>query len=430
MAVGLMFALFLILSFLSVPMAVGIGSGVVGAIMAGHSIDMSFFIRAMANSVDSFTLTAVPFFIFAGAIMAEVGISEGLFNAANALFGRIRGGVMIVSVVACAVFGAISGSAYAAVAAIGMIALPELKKQGVSLGMATALLATAGGLGQMIPPSTGLVVYGSLNNVSISDLFIAELLPGIFMAVCFSIYCYMYGRKHNIVAKDVQHLDTIGKKMKVIWDSKFALLLPVIMLGSIYSGLATPTESAVVSIVYAVIYGLCNRKCGFSIFRLPALLKKSVMTTTSTLFILGCSAGLSKIITLEQIPQKFGEFMVTNVSSVVGCMAIMTVIVIFLGMFVDGIAINSILGPILCGVVSQYNVNLVYFGVVFVFNMTFGLITPPLGGNLFVAMNVCECSYQEVVKNIFPWIVVMLISLLVITCIPQMSLLLPSLMPK
>lgn len=430
MAVAIMFILFLGLSFLSVPMAVAIGLGVVGAIMVGHSIDMSFFIRAMANSVDSFTLTAVPFFIFAGAIMAEVGISEGLFKAANALFGRIRGGVMIVSVVACAVFGAISGSSYAAVAAIGMIALPELKKQGVSLGMATALLATAGGLGQMIPPSTGLVVYGSLNNVSISDLFIAELLPGIFMAVCFSIYCYLYGRKHNIVAEDAKNLDTIGKKLKVIWDCKFALLLPVIMLGSIYSGLATPTESAVVSVVYAILYGLFNRNCSFTIMRLPALLKKSVMTTTSTLFILGCSSGLSKIITLEQIPQKFGAFMVNNVSSVVGCMAIMTVLVIFLGMFVDGIAINAILGPILCSVVSQYGVNLVYFGVVFVFNMTFGLITPPLGGNLFVAMNVCECSYQEVVKNILPWIIVMLISLVVITCIPQMSLLLPSLMPK
>ena len=131
MTVAIMFILFLGLSFLSVPMAVGIGSGVIGAILVGHSIDMSFFIRAMANSVDSFTLTAVPFFILAGAIMAEVGISEGLFKAANAVLGRVYGGVMIVSVVSCAIFGAISGSAYAAVAAIGMIALPELKKQGV-----------------------------------------------------------------------------------------------------------------------------------------------------------------------------------------------------------------------------------------------------------------------------------------------------------
>ena len=176
MATTIMFILFLGLAFLSIPMAVAIGIGVLGAIFSGNAIDMSFFLRAMANSVDSFTLTAVPFFILAGHIMSEVGISEGLFNAANAVFGRVKGGVMIVSVVSCAIFGAVSGSSYAAVAAIGLIALPELKRQNVSLGMATALLATAGGLGQMIPPSSGLVIYGSLNNVSISDLFIAELL--------------------------------------------------------------------------------------------------------------------------------------------------------------------------------------------------------------------------------------------------------------
>lgn len=428
MATTIMFILFLGLAFLSVPMAVAIGIGVLGAIFSGNAIDMSFFLRAMANSVDSFTLTAVPFFILAGHIMSEVGISEGLFNAANAMFGRVKGGVMIVSVVSCAVFGAVSGSSYAAVAAIGLIALPELRRQNVSLGMSTALLATAGGLGQMIPPSAGLVIYGSLNNVSISELFIAELLPGIFMAFCFSAFCFIYGRKHNIVAKNVEQFDTLGKKLKVIWRSKWALLLPVIMLGSIYTGLATPTESAVISVVYAIVYGLLNKKSGFKISDLISMLKKSVLTTSSTLFILACSSGLSKIITLEQIPQKFADFMASNVSSAFGCMAILTVIVIFLGMFVDGIAINTILGPILCGVAKQFGIDPVYFGVVFLFNMTFGLITPPLGGNLFVAMQICGARYEEVTRNILPWIVVMLIGLIVITCIPQLSLWLPGLM--
>lgn len=428
MSVALMFAVFIGFSFFSIPMAVGIGSGVIGAITMGGAIDMSFFIRAMANSVDSFTLTAVPFFILAGHIMSEVGISEGLFKAANALVGRVKGGIMIVTVIACAIFGAISGSSYAAVASIGMIALPELRKQGVSLGCAAALLATAGGLGQMIPPSSGLVIYGSLNNVPISDLFIAELLPGIFIAICFSLFAYFYGRKHNIIAKDAEQYDTLGKKLKAIWDSKWSLLLPVVMLGSIYSGMATPTESAVISVVYGIVYGLLKRKSEFHWKSLIPLLNKTVLTTSSMLFILACSSGLSKIMTLEQIPSKFANFMIANVKSPALCMVFLTVIVIFLGMFVDGIAINTILGPILCGVAASFGIDTVYFGVVFLFNMTFGLITPPLGGNLFVSMQICGAKYEEITKSIWPWIAVMLVGLIVITCIPQMSLWLPSLM--
>ena len=156
-------------------------------------------------------------------------------------------------------------------------------------------------------------------------------MPGIFMAFCFSVFCFIYGKKHNIIAKNVEQFDTTGKKLKMIWESKWALLLPVIMLGSIYTGLATPTESAVVSVVYAIVYGLLNKKSGFKILDLVSMLKKSVLTTSSTLFILACSSGLSKIITLEQIPQKFANLMAENVSSTFGCMAILTVIVIFLG---------------------------------------------------------------------------------------------------
>ena len=197
MTIAVLFILFLGLAFLGVPIAVAVGVGVIGAIYYSDIISLSYFVRAMANSVDSFTLTAIPFFVLAGQIMSQVGISSGIFDVARAFVGRIYGGILMVTILACMGFGAISGSAYATVAAIGMVALPELHKQGVSRGAAAALIAVGGTCGQMIPPSLGLIVFGALNNVSIAKLFIAEIIPGIFVGVCFLVYCYIYGRKNN-----------------------------------------------------------------------------------------------------------------------------------------------------------------------------------------------------------------------------------------
>lgn len=427
MSVAVLFAAFLILSFVGVPIAVSIGVGVIASMQISGLIDMSFFIRAMTNSVDSFTLTAVPFFVLAGHLMSEVGISKGLFDVANVFVGRLKGGIMIVTILACMAFGAISGSAYATVASIGLIALPELLRQGLSKGAAAALIATAGCLGQMIPPSMGLVLYGSLNNVSISKLFMAEVIPGILVGITFCIYAWIYGHKHNIMDKDSRKYTT-KEKLQVIWQSKYSLLMPVIMLGGIYSGIFTPTEAAAVSVVYGFLFGILKRKDKLDLRRLPALLYKTVITTSTILFILGVSSGMSKILTLEQIPTKIAALIVGNVGSKAVVLLVLSVLVIFLGTFLDGIAINTILGSILLGIASQYGVDPIYFGVIFVFNMTLGLITPPVGGNLYVSSQVCEASFEETCANVWPWIGMFIIGLAIVTLFPALSLFLPSLM--
>ncbi len=427
MSIAILFVCFFGLAFLGVPIAVAIGIGVFGSVWVSDIITPSFIIRAMVNSVDSFTLTAIPFFVLAGHIMAEVGISRGLFQVANAFVGRLKGGVMIVTILACMAFGAISGSAYATVASIGIIALPELRKQGLSLGAAAALLATAGCLGQLIPPSTGLVVYGALNSVSISKLFAAEIIPGVFVGLMLCLYAGYYGAKHNIIDPNA-HRYTFVEKLAVIWDAKYSLFMPIIMLGGIYTGMFTPTEAAAVSVAYGFVYGFLKKTDKLDVKKLPAMCYKTVITAATILFILSTSAGMSKILTLEEIPAKLTALIVGSISSRVMVLMILSLLVIFLGTFLDGIAINTVLGSILLGIALQYDVDPVYFGIIFVFNMTLGIITPPVGGNLFVSCQVCNASFEETVKSVWPWIWTFLIGLIIVICVPAMSLWIPSMM--
>ncbi|WP_428868861.1 TRAP transporter large permease, partial [Clostridium sediminicola] len=406
MAVAVLFILFIGLAFLSVPIGVAIGVSVLGAIFSSDIISLTYVVRGMANSVDSFTLTAIPFFILAGHIMSSAGISQGLFEAARVTVGRVRGGVMMVTVISCMLFGAISGSAYATVAAIGLIALPELRKQGLSNGASAALIATAGGLGQMIPPSMGLVVYGALNNVSIAKLFTAEIIPGILVGCCFLVYCYIFSVKNKLPQGKKY---TIKEKLQVTWKVKASLVMPIIILGGIYSGAFTPTEAAVVAVVYGLVFGMIKKENRIKPKDLPDMFFKSVVTTATILFILGVSSGFGKILALEQVPTRMAAFVLANISSKFMILITLNVLVMFLGTFLDGIAINVILSPILLNIAVQYGISPIHYGVMFIFNATLGLLTPPLGGNLFVAAQICDASFEDVVKNVWPWIIAMLI---------------------
>ncbi|MDR2932688.1 MAG: TRAP transporter large permease [Oscillospiraceae bacterium] len=434
MSIALLFIFFIGLAILSIPISAAIGVGVLASVFSSNIISLSYVVRGMVNNVDSFTMTAIPFFVLAGQIMAKCGISKGLFDVANVFMGRLKGGVMMVTVLACMAFGAISGSAFATVAAIGMIALPELKKQGVSKGAAAALIATSGCLGQMIPPSMGLVVYGGMNNVSIAKLFIAEVIPGIFVGCAFLVYCYYYGKKHNICAGDRRY--TTKEKLQTIWNAKWSLLMPIIILGGIYSGMFTPTEAAVVSVVYGFGYGVLKstlqKRRGqaqdFLIKNTVPMLYDSVITTAGIMFLVGISSGFGKILTLENVPANMSNYVLANVDSKFMVLVMITLILLVLGTFLDGTAINVIVSPILLNIAVQYGIDPVHFGVIFVFVSTLGLLTPPLGANLFVGSQICDTTFEDSVKNIWPWIAVMFAALLFIIFIPGMSMWLPSLM--
>lgn len=434
MTLLILFGLFILLSALSVPIAVAVGAGVVASIMQDGIINMTYVTRMLIVNVDSFTMTAIPFFVLAGQLMAKCGISDGLFEVSNAFLGRKKGGIMMVAVLACMIFGAITGSAFATVASIGMIAIPEMRRQGVPLGAAAALMATAGGLGQMIPPSMGLVVLGGMNDISISGLFAAEIIPGIFVGLCFIAYCAYYGKKHNIVCKDAKVL-TFREKMLTVWNCKWSLLMPIIILGGIYTGIVTPTEAAVVSVVYGFIYGLirnyARKKRGdkplFSGRDLVDMLYGTVITTVGIMFIMGISSGFGKIMTLKGFPAMVSNLAANLASNKYTAILLMSAVLFVLGTFLDGTAINVIVSPILFPIAAQFGIDPFHFGVIFVFVSTLGLITPPMGANMFVAAQIADTTFEETVRYIWPWILVFAVSLLVVMFVPVLSTWLPGL---
>lgn len=434
MTLILLFGLFIGLAILGVPIAAAIGVGVFGSILESGVVNMTYVVRGLVTNVDSFTMTAIPFFVLAGQIMAKCGISQGLFNVANAFLGRKKGGIMMVTVVASMIFGALTGSAFATAASIGLIVLPELQKQGVPKGACAALIATSGCLGQMIPPSTGLVVLGAMNNISISGLFAAELIPGLFCGFCFLVYCHIFGRRHNICDPDAKKY-SFKEKLQVIWQAKWALLMPIIILGGIYSGLVTATEAAVVSVVYGFGYGVVNsilaKRRGeepeFRVKDVLPMLQDTVLSTVGIMFIVGISSGFGKVLTLEGFPTMLSNLAVKYVSSRSMAILLMSLILVVLGTFLDGSAINIIVSPIMYGIATQYGIDPLHFGVMFVFVSTVGLLTPPLGANLFVGCQVCDTTFESAVKYIWPWILTFLIGVLAVLLIPAMSTWLPGL---
>lgn len=427
MSIVILFSVFLGLAILSVPISISVGIAVLLSIFYSDIVTLSFFIRGMTNSANSFLLTAIPFFTFAGIIMAKSGISAGLFDVAKTWVGRLKGGILMVTVLSCMAFGAISGSTYATVVAIGVIALPELYKTGMSKGAAAALIATAGCCGIMIPPSMALIVFGALNKISVSALFIAEIIPGLIVSTLFLIYSYLYGKKHNIYSEKSY---SMKEKIFVIWKNRYALIMPFIILGGIYSGIVTPTEAAIVSVIYGLCYGFLKKNDKLKIKDIMPMLKTSCITTAAIMFILATSSGFGKILALEELPSKMANFLLASVESKAVITVTLNLIVAVLGTFLDGAATNIILGPILLNIAVPYGIDPLHFGVMFAFNLVLGLLTPPLGANLFIACQISGAKFDDIVKNIFPWIVCMIIGLTIIIIFPQLSTWLPGLLMK
>ncbi len=426
MSVAILFSVFLILAILSVPIGLAIALSVIASIAHSDIISLSYFIRAMANSPNSFVLTSVPFYCLGGVIMAKAGISGGLFDVAKVWVGRVKGGVLMVTVLSCMAFGAISGSVYATVVAIGLIALPELHKAGMSKGAAAALIAAAGCCGTMIPPSMALIVFGSINSLSVSDLFVSSILPGILVSSCFLVYSYIYGKKHNIYSETGY---SFKEKFAVLIRNIPALMMPVIILGGIYSGAFTPTEAAIVAAVYGLFFGFLKPKDKLKVKDLPEMLKSACITTATIMFILAVSSGFGRILALEELPTRLANFFLEHIDSKWLILLVLNLLIIFLGTFLDGAAINVILSPILLNVAVQYGIDPLHFAVMFSINACVGLLTPPLGANLFVAAQISQTPFDDIVRNIWPWIVAMLIGLTLVVCIPALSTWLPSIMP-
>jgi len=425
MVTWVLFISFILCLILNLPIGIALGMSSVVAMTAGGSVEISFLVRSLVTANDSFPLMAVPFFILAGELMGKGGISARLINTANVFFGRYTGGLATVTVVTCMFFAAISGSGPATVAAVGGIMAPAMMKRGYGKSLPSGIIASAGSIGVIIPPSIPMVIYCVTSGVSITSLFLAGFIPGLVIGLGLIVYSWAYSKKHGFYGDEKRY--TIVEQLSIIWESKWALLVPVIILGGIYGGIFTPTEAAAIAVIYGFIVGrfvykdLGNKEI-FEVFRGAAL------TTGTVLIILGTAATFGRILTLEQIPTRIAAFIQSVTDSRILVLLMINILLLIVGCFMETLAAIIILTPILLPLVTQVGVDPLHFGIVMVVNLAIGFITPPLGVNLFVACGITKQSLEEMSKAILGPLAVMIVILMFLTYIPEISLFLPKLL--
>ncbi|MGJ9459615.1 TRAP transporter large permease [Oceanobacillus sp. CF4.6] len=421
MTIAVLFGSFVLFLLLSVPVGIALGISTLVTIVYSGSVPIEFLVQGLVTSVDNFPIMAVPFFILAGGIMSKGGISERLFKVANSMVGNITGGFAIATIVTCMFFAAISGSAPATVAAIGGIMIPAMVKQGYDRTFSAAVVAAAGSLGVIIPPSIPMVIYGTSSASSIGDLFMAGIIPGLIICFALSAYAYYFSKKNGYKGSGEKF--SFKNILKSIWDAKWALSIPIIILGGIYGGFFTPTEAAAIAVFVGLIAGLFIYK-ELKWKHLPRVFIDSALTTATVLIIVGTATAFGRLLTVEQIPNQIAEWILSISDSPTIVMLLILILLLIVGCFMDTLAAIIILTPILLPIVTSLGFDPIHFGIIMVIGLSVGFITPPVGVNLFVAQGISGVSFESLVRRIIPFIFVMIITLLIITYIPQLSLIL------
>ena len=423
MSSAVVMILFFVCLLIAIPISVSLGivSVLPGVFDSSFTASASYVIRSMFGGLDSFPLLAVPMFILSGIIMARGGISKRLFDLFAYFIGKRTAGLPCAAVVTCLFYGAISGSGIATVAAVGSMTIPLLVHLGYDKKFCTALVAVAGSLGVIIPPSIPFIMYGMASGVSVSDIFIAGIIPGILIGV-------LLMGEAVISYKDFEKInEEIGKlREKGLWrvfrSSFFAVLSPVIILGCIYSGVASPTEAAVISVFYSLIISLFVYR-SLQWRELYAVFSEAVKTYAPILFILAASIAFSRVLTLMQMPQTISTWILDSFAgNKVLILIVVNIFLLFVGMVMDTTPAILILTPILLPIMNGVGVDSIHFGVMMVVNLAIGFVTPPIGVNLFVASSLTDIPVVQIAKRALPMIGYFLIALILITFIPQISL--------
>ena len=423
MVCAVLFIVLIISLVVNVPVGIAIGVSSLAAVLADGRLSSTYIVQQLVTSADSFPLMAIPLFILAGELMSAGGVSKRILNVCNVFFGRITGGLAIVTVIVCMFFAAVSGSGPATVAAVGSMVVPTMLEKGYSKSFTLALIATAGSIGVVIPPSIPMVIYGVSTSTSISGMFMAGFLPGILIGIGLIICCYFYCKKQGWKGDDRRY--TAKEKLAAIWDAKWALINPVIILGGIYAGIFTPTEAAAVAAVYAFICGtFIHRELNIKNIFDP--IAASCSTTGTTMVIIGCATAFTKILTIQRIPDMITKGISGLTTNYVLILLLINLLLLIVGCFMDTTPAMMVLSPILLPIALSIGMNPIHFGVIMVVNLAIGFITPPLGINLFVAARVGREPLETVTSGIVRFMVVMLICLMLITFIPAISMLIPN----
>lgn len=422
MSMVMLVVLFVMTLLLSVPIAVGIGIASLPVVVdSGASV--MYIAQKMFSALDSFTLLAIPFFILAGMLMEGGGISKRIINFANVCVGNNYGGLAIVTIVAAMFFAAVSGSGSATTATLGSVLIPAMVKKGYDVRFASATTASASQIGVIIPPSIPMVLYCVGTNNSIGTIFLAGFLPGIMIGLTLIAYAKHTCKKRNY-AGDRKY--SRGEKIQAFKEAIWALLMPVIILGGIYAGIFTPTESAAVACIYAVIVAVfVYREMSFK--DIPRIFFKASITVAVVMIILSSAGLFSAVLTYMKVPQMVAGFFLSVAKSKYVFLLIVNILLFFCGMFFDGGPVMIILAPILAPVAVSMGIDPIHFGIIMVVNSAVGQITPPFGVNLFVASQVAGIKMESMVKELLPYIGIIVLDIFIITYVPQISLALPRL---
>ena len=413
---------------MGIPIAFCLGlASALSLLFMGH-MPMLIIAQMVYAAADSFSLLAIPFFMLAGNLMGSGGISNRLVAFANILFGRTTGGLGMVAIVTSMFFAAISGSGPATVAALGAIVIPAMLGHKYHSGYASALMATAGAVGIIIPPSIPMIVYGVQAEVSVAKIFMAGIVPGALFGLALMILNYAVSRRRGF---QVFHAPA-GREAppqvgRCTWDVVFALIMPVIVLGGIYTGVCTPTESAGVAVVYGLVVGLFVYK-ELKFKDLPRLFVEAATNTAMILLIIMFAALFSFVLISEGAPQALVAKINALTNNPVVILLLINIFLLAAGCFLDASSAIIVLTPLLLPLVNSIGMDPVHFGVVMIVNLAIGLVTPPVGLDLYVACGIAKISLESICKAVWPFLAVTLLVLFLITYLPGLSLWLPGLL--
>lgn len=424
--IGIMFIVMFALIFIGLPVYLSIlGSGAMFLIVTGIK-PLLLVSQRMTTGLDSFPLLAIPLFVLVGELMDRGGISKRMINWADALMGWVPGGLGVVTIVSCAIFAALTGSGPATVAAIGSIMIPSLTNTGYDKKSAAGMVAAGGALGPIIPPSIPMIIYGVTMGLSIPKMFIAGILPGlVMMLLLILVNSFLIKNKPDILKNREKF--SLKRLLTSTWSALGALLLPIIILGGIYSGVFTPTEAAAVGVVYALLLGFFIYQ-EIKIKDLPDALLKAMETAAMVGIIMGAANLLSWIMSVnnfgDMVTNALGSFITTKYSYLI----VLMILLFFVGALMDTVAAIIILAPVLVPFGIELGIDPLHLGMIFVINLVIGYVTPPFGYNLFTAQSITGLRFNDIVKGVMPFLIIELISVLLFAFVPSIITFVPNML--
>jgi C4-dicarboxylate transporter DctM subunit len=414
----------LVVLALGLPVSLAMGTIALLYLFATGEFSLVTIPQKLFTGMDSFLLLAIPFFILAGALMNYGGITRRLVDFATTLVGHIAGGLGHVTVVANVIMSGMSGTAAADAVATGTVLIPAMIRQGYSAGFAAAISGCAATIGPIIPPSVAFVIYGSLTSTSIGLLFLAGVVPGLLMGVYLMAACYLVSRRRGYrAASEWAGLQKVGR---AFLGALPAMLTPVWVIGAIVVGVVTPTEAAAIAVLYSLILALAYRELRWR--HVAPMLTEVVIMTSVVYLLLGVFNILGWILAIEQIPQTITELFLATTDNWIMVLLIINVVVFLLATVMEPVPLMVLVGPMLMPVIERYGIDPVHFGVVFVLNVVIGVVTPPIGTNMFITCSIARCSVAQFSREAIPFITALVLLLLLVTYVPQITLFLPRLL--